>query len=44
MRVLITCNKLNIASARTIMNNGGVLEDEIRTAERITQRYWITLS
>ena len=44
MRVLITCNKLNIASARTIMNNGGVLEDEIRTAERMTQRYWITLS
>ena len=44
MRVLITCNKLNIASARTIMNNGGVLEDEIRTAERITQRDWITLS
>lgn len=42
--VLITCNKENIASAKTIIKNNGVLEDEILENDRITQRYWITLS
>ncbi|ENJ9655489.1 GNAT family N-acetyltransferase [Clostridium botulinum] len=42
-KVLITCSKENIASAKTIIYNGGVLEHEISIGERITQRYWISL-
>jgi predicted acetyltransferase len=36
-RVLLTCDEANVASARTIERNGGVLED---TRNR-TRRYWI---
>ncbi|MBB6217342.1 putative acetyltransferase [Anaerosolibacter carboniphilus] len=42
-KVLITCNKENIASAKTTICNGGVLENEVLEGERITQRYWIDL-
>ncbi|EJO5349161.1 GNAT family N-acetyltransferase [Clostridium botulinum] len=42
-KVLITCNKKNIASSKTIIHNGGVLENEISQDDRITQRYWISL-
>jgi len=42
-KVLITCNKENIGSAKTILNNGGVLENEVPDENEITQRYWITL-
>ena len=42
-KVLVTCDKQNIASAKTIQNNGGILENEIPEMESITQRYWITL-
>jgi predicted acetyltransferase len=42
-KILITCDKNNIGSAKTILSNGGVLENEIREANRITQRYWIFL-
>lgn len=42
-RVLITCSKQNTASAKTILKNGGVLENEIAENGRITQRYWISL-
>ncbi|WP_434304935.1 GNAT family N-acetyltransferase [Clostridium botulinum] len=42
-KVLITCSKENIASAKTIIYNGGILENEISKGERITQRYWISL-
>lgn len=42
-RALITCDKNNRGSAQTIMNNGGVLENEIVHEDRITQRYWIQL-
>lgn len=41
--VLMTCDKENKASARTIIKNGGVLENEVENEGRITQRYWITL-
>lgn len=43
-RVLVTCDKHNIASAKTIMRNGGVLESEEYLADRgkVVQRYWIT--
>lgn len=43
-RALITCNRENIGSARTIQKNGGVLENEVQDGERITQRYWIDLA
>ena len=44
-RVLMTCDKDNIASARTIVKNGGVLESEFVNEEgELEQRYWITLA
>ncbi len=42
-KVLITCDKSNIASAKTIINNGGKLENEILEGNEVTQRYWIAL-
>lgn len=42
-RVLITCDKDNIASAKTIINNCGILENEVQERNEIVQRYWIEL-
>lgn len=42
-KVLMVCNKSNVASAKTIINNGGVLENEINVNGIIEQRYWIEL-
>jgi len=47
-KVLITCDKENIASAKTIIANGGVLENEIKDNGKVSwsglvQRYWIKL-
>ncbi len=42
-KALITCDKNNVASAKTIINNGGKLENEIAEGNGTTQRYWITL-
>jgi len=43
-RALITCNKWNEASARTIGACGGILENEIIGDDNEPlQRYWITL-
>ena len=43
-RVLMTCDKDNVASARTIIKNGGILENEIINEEGVPeQRYWIDL-
>ena len=43
-KVLMVCNKENIASAKTIINNGGILENEILSEKgTIEQRYWINL-
>lgn len=42
-KVLMVCNKSNVASAKTIINNGGVLENEINVNGVIDQRYWIEL-
>ncbi|MCJ8008483.1 GNAT family N-acetyltransferase [Lederbergia wuyishanensis] len=40
--VLITCDKENIGSAKTIISNGGQLESEVETEDgRIAQRFWI---
>jgi len=42
-RVLVTCDKNNIASARTIQACGGVLENEVQDDDHMVQRYWIAL-
>ena len=42
--VLMVCDKDNVASARTIQKNGGMLENEIFDGETLVQRYWIDLS
>lgn len=40
-QVLVCCDKENIASAKTILANGGVLENEVWDKEDLVQRYWI---
>ena len=40
-KVLITCDKMNIASKRTIESCGGILENKVATEDRTTLRYWI---
>ena len=40
-KILITCDKNNIASKRTIESCGGVLENEVVDESRTTLRYWI---
>ena len=43
-RVLMTCDRDNIASAKTIVRNGGVPENEVVNEEgKMEQRYWISL-
>ncbi len=43
-RVLMTCDKDNIGSAKAIVKNGGVLENEFVNDEgNLEQRYWISL-
>lgn len=44
-KVLITCDKENIASSKTIIANGGVLENEIfdPSDNSAVQRYWISI-
>lgn len=43
-KVLVTCDKDNVASSKTIIKNGGILENEVEEENGVTQRYWITLS
>lgn len=40
-RVLMCCDKENIGSAKSIMKNGGVLENEVVVGGVTEQRYWI---
>lgn len=42
-KVLMVCDKENIGSAKSIIRNGGILENEILEDGVIEQRYWITL-
>ena len=43
-RVLVTCDKDNIASAKSIIRNGGVLENEVVDEKGVLiQRYWIDI-
>ena len=41
--VLMDCDKTNIGSAKSIINNGGILENEIYINNEFVQRYWISL-
>ena len=44
-RVLMVCDKTNIGSAKSIIKNGGVLENEFLDKDgKIHQRYWIDLA
>ncbi len=42
-KVLMVCDRENIGSAKSIKNNGGVLQNEIEVEGNIEQRYWISL-
>lgn len=42
-KVLMTCDKNNIGSAKSIIKNGGILENEVLEKGSIKQRYWIDL-
>lgn len=47
-KVLLTCDKKNEASRKTIVKNGGVLEKEIMDTAGLSksgmiQRYWIAI-
>jgi len=42
-KVLMVCDKDNIGSARSIIKNGGILENEVTVDGTVEQRYWITL-
>jgi predicted acetyltransferase len=42
-KALVTCDKDNIGSAKTIINNNGVLDSEAIINEIEIQRYWIEI-
>jgi len=42
-KALVTCDKNNIGSAKTIQNNFGILENEYENEEMTIQRYWINV-
>ena len=42
-RVLMTCDKTNVGSAKSIIKNGGELENEVLDDGVLEQRYWIDL-
>ena len=42
-KVLMVCDKENITSAKSIQNNGGILENEVEVEGVVEQRYWIKL-
>lgn len=42
--VLVVCDKDNVGSAKSIIRNGGILENEVLKDDTVLQRYWITLS
>lgn len=45
MRVLMTCDADNVGSAKSIIRNGGILENEIVNEDgQAEQRYWIDLN
>lgn len=43
-RVLMCCDKENIGSAKSIIKNGGILENEVVVNGITEQRYWIDIA
>lgn len=43
-KVLMVCDKSNVASSKSIINNGGILENEFLDKSKIQQRYWIRIN
>ena len=43
-KVMITCNRDNIASERTILDNGGVFEKQVLIDGEYTKRFWVTIT
>lgn len=42
-KVLLVCDKTNIGSAKSIIKNNGILENEVEHNGKIIQRYWINI-
>ena len=42
-KVLMCCERNNIASEKTIVRNGGIFENEVEFEGKIMRRFWITL-
>jgi len=42
-KILMVCDRENIGSAKSIVKNNGVLENEIEINGIVEQRYWITV-
>lgn len=42
-KVMLTCDKKNMGSQKTIKKNGGILSDEYSVGGEMIQRYWINL-
>lgn len=42
-KVLMVCDKENIGSAKSIQNNGAILENEVIVDGIVEQRFWITV-
>ena len=42
-KIMITCDRDNTASERTILDNGGVFEKEVCVDGEWIKRYWISL-
>ena len=42
-KVLMVCDKDNVGSVKSIINNGGILETERMENGKTEQRYWIDL-
>ena len=40
-KILVTCEKNNVASKKAILKNGGIIENEIVLADECIERYWI---
>ena len=43
-KVMITCDRNNTASERTILANGGVFEKEVLVDGEYTKRFWVTIT
>ena len=39
----MSCHKNNIGSKKSIMNNGGVYDQDIFDGDEVLERYWINL-